>query len=244
MAAFIPYTEASTLPKRGDFEFDTRDFKGTIFERDGSIDRLELAKDMAAFANAHGGTILVGAYEDTKRGHLGAIKGMIDEDVKRVRDAYSQGASQLCRPSPVVNSVVIEHSTGKVVAVNVSPFPGQAVGIKVDPDTWNTWRFPVRRSIETIFFTSEQLPMLMIPELRRVVALLRSIAPKDRIKMRYEQGSALQPTRYLTVLNEEENTVVFSKEPGGKEALREPLDRVIHVWKSTPSSWCVMFKRL
>jgi hypothetical protein len=59
------------------------------FEKDGSLDRLELAKDMAAFANA------LGAYQDTKRGHLGVIKGITDEDVKRVRDAYSQAASGL-----------------------------------------------------------------------------------------------------------------------------------------------------
>ncbi len=169
MAAFISYDETTKLPEPGALETDTLDFKGKMDRRDEKPDYPELAKDIAAFANAHGGVILVGAYEDKPNGRLGVIKGLAsDADVKEVRDAYSKAATEFCSPSPVTDSKVIPHSSGKVIAVNVWPFPGQAVGVR--EEGYERWAFPWRSHIETKYLMPEQLPMLMIPELRSTTA--------------------------------------------------------------------------
>jgi predicted HTH transcriptional regulator len=91
---------------------------------------VELAKDVAAFANADGGVLLIGAYEDTRHGVLGTYKALDAQAVKLARESYSQAVRSFCFPSPIIDSVVVPHGNGSVVAVNVWPFPGQAVGVR------------------------------------------------------------------------------------------------------------------
>ena len=70
---FTPISVTTDLPPiSSSRESDVIDFKGRYSGRD----RTEMAKDVAAFANAFGGVILVGAYEDTKTGTLTFYKPM------------------------------------------------------------------------------------------------------------------------------------------------------------------------
>lgn len=233
VAGFVPFTERSTIPSIGDIETDTLDFKARSEGRTGRSTTWA-AKDVAAFANADGGVLIIGAYEDNRRGYLGLIKGMTDEDVKIVRDTFSDAAKEICRPSPVNNSVLLQHGTDKLVAVNVWPFPGHAVGIKVDPDTW---RFPVRRGLDTPYLTPERLPMLMLPELRRKISLLRSIEPGSRVTI--NQGF-MAPNDHWTFVEvvEEDNAVHFEKPvSNGKELVHVALEQIERVWRRHGDWW-------
>jgi len=76
----------------------------------------EHAKDVAAFSNAIGGVLLIGAHDKT--GHL-AYPGIVRQSVKDIQGIY-EAAAQLCSPSPIVD--VIPIPARNVVAVNVEPY--------------------------------------------------------------------------------------------------------------------------
>jgi predicted HTH transcriptional regulator len=97
-----------------------------------TIDSWEAAKDIAAFANALGGVILIGADEDKKRGMLGRYSPLTDPEAKTARDAWGEAVETRCSPKPMVNLVNVPCGQGCVVAVNVWPFPGQAASSWAD----------------------------------------------------------------------------------------------------------------
>lgn len=158
MAVFQPVTTARDLPRAGTsaerISFDIKRDTGT-----GKQDYFELAKDVAAFANASGGVILIGAAEDRKHGVVGAYMPLSRHRAKEVRDAYNQATRDRCSPRPLVDPVIIDHQGGAVVAVNVWPFPGQAVGVRHAKEPL-AFAFPFRAGVETIWLNAEQLPML------------------------------------------------------------------------------------
>ena len=66
-------------------EDSTRQFKADIKNADS------LASEMAAFANTNGGTIFIGVADD------GSTPGLSQQDVSRINQLISNGASQLVR---------------------------------------------------------------------------------------------------------------------------------------------------
>src|SRR4051812_43949768 len=80
------------------------------------------AKDVAAFANHQGGTLLIGAQE--VQGLLQSYVGMTAAAAVAVRTAYSQAIEQRCQPPPTVDFEEFPDPadlTKKIVAVNVWP---------------------------------------------------------------------------------------------------------------------------
>jgi predicted HTH transcriptional regulator len=67
----------------------------------------EMAKDVAAFANASGGVILVGAIEDRARRIVARYSPMERDLAKRVCDAFNHATRDLCSPKPVINPLII-----------------------------------------------------------------------------------------------------------------------------------------
>jgi hypothetical protein len=236
VAAYVEFTARTALPKIGHVETDTLDFKGALGRKNGKVDQFGLAKDLAAFANAQGGVILLGAYE--VNGSLSLLRGMPADEVRIVRDAYSDAAKDFCRPSPVHNAVVLPYTDGSLVAVNVWPFPGQAVGVRLDSGGEH-WCFPVRRGIDTPYLTPEQLPMLMLPELRRKLSLLRSIENDSKVTIIQGHHTANEEWRFKGVA-EEDNAVHFDKRTAGSAAREEvhvALEQVERVWRRHGNWW-------
>jgi len=90
-------------------EDSTRQFKSDVHNVDS------VASEMAAFANANGGTIFIGVGDD------GSILGLMKEDVRRINQLVGNAASQHVR-SPIVvhtENVIIEN--GHVVIVVTVP---------------------------------------------------------------------------------------------------------------------------
>jgi hypothetical protein len=234
------------------------DLKATVDAKNG----FELAKDVAAFANSAGGTILVGAHEGANN-TLGKYAAMAESLAGTIRDAYNKAVSARCAPAPIVDPVLIPRDGGWLVAVNVWPFPGQPVGVSTRDHSRggvgdNGWAFPLRTGVHTIFLKPEQLPMLMVPDARRVAILLEQVPLERRQKVQVfwhdatSNGRHLQD-RYLALVEVRplENVAVFvnrnvidemypTMSSGVTKALHLPLDAIRSVWSDGDGDWAVL----
>jgi len=90
-------------------EDSVRQFKADVHNGDS------LASEMAAFANAEGGVILLGVADD------GSIPGLSREDVSRINQLISNAASQLVRSPLVVQTENVPLENGRIVIVLTVP---------------------------------------------------------------------------------------------------------------------------
>ena len=240
MAPFIPFDQTTQLPPPGAVESYVLDFKGALnLGHGGKVDHVELAKDVAAFANADGGALLIGAFEDATRGVLGRYKPLNDAETKLFRESYSRAVRDYCSPPPIVDSVPIPQATGSIVAVNVWPFPGQAVGVR-SREHVDAYFFPIRTGIDTNFLTAEQLPMVMSADIRRKVILIRGMKTADPIAVRIKTRNGNEDqVRYFDSVDELSNAVVFTSRPPSENHTRYsyPLEQIQAVWRDDSKGW-------
>ena len=219
------------------------DFKRTVQEASS----YERAKDVAAFANNLGGTILVGAVEDRRNRRLGKYEPLDKRTAAEIATAYENAVRDLCYPNPVVDVRRIEtgpptKSFGFIVSVNVWPFPAQPVGVAAGSATsrgsHSHFSFPWRSGEGTIFLTPDQLPMFTA-DVRRLVVLLSSIPVDKRasITLLYfakDTGLPAEPMRVELVFDLKSiairNTVEFKAIPS-EEHFTIPMDAIDHVWE-------------
>jgi hypothetical protein len=243
VALFRVITTPADLPPKGTGrENGTFDFKGKS-EVDPD-DQRELAKDVAAFANALGGVLLVGAEEDKKTHTLGQYNPMKLAAAETLKVAYELAVAQRCHPQPVFDVVRIEVGpplVGHVVAVNVYPIPLGPVGVRWDTDKKGpSFAFPLRTASQTHYMTPTELAMLMVPEIRRVAILLDSIPLDQRADVMLLARSVAPDVDPRTVTLEgvdRELTTAFFSRSG--EKIRLPLDRIQSVWRRDDRPWCV-----
>jgi len=237
-------TTPADLPSPGaGRETGTLDFKG---DQDPA-DQRELAKDIAGFANALGGALLVGAYEDTTKGVLGTYRPLDSSKAEVLKRAYELAATQRCQPNPVIDVVRIavppdlSAASGDVVAVNVYPVPMGPVGVRWDSDKGGpSFAFPLRTATHTHFLQPTELTMLMVPEIRRVAILLDSIPSAERrnVTLHVFGGGVGQTYPGSTLVSvDPQATSVHLQIPGATGTI--PLDRVESVWKGGDHVWSV-----
>ncbi len=90
-------------------EDSTRQFKSDIRNSES------LAAEMAAFANANGGTILIGVADD------GTTPGLAKEDVSRINQLISNVSSQLVRSPLTVQTYNIALENSRIIIVLTVP---------------------------------------------------------------------------------------------------------------------------
>ncbi len=183
--AYQPITEANQLPPAGqlfpeNLRFDIKGLPpGLIVATDERLE--DMACDMAAFANAHGGVILAGAHEQPR----GTLHAYVDIDHARaleIVDLYQQ-ARNLCSPKPVVDFRPIERAPGVyAVAVNVDAYAAPPIGVHMrsqggDRPRW--WSFPARRGTDNVPLRPEELATIMEPRFRRLALQLGRIPVAD-----------------------------------------------------------------
>jgi len=173
---YKPITVAAELPPAGQpFPENLHcDIKGQVpspvLQGAAPVDQ---ACDIAAFANANGGVILVGAHENP-RGTLSAYVSMTQNEASKVVGVYQQ-ARDLCSPRPIIDPLPIERSPGQwVVAVNVDAYAAPPIGVQQDKSNAKWWAFPARRGDENRNLYPEELATIMDPVFRR--KLLRLLA--------------------------------------------------------------------
>lgn len=90
-------------------EDSTRQFKADVKNADS------LASEMAAFANTNGGTIFIGVADD------GSTPGLSQQDVTRINQLISNGASHLVRSPLAVQTENVALENGRIVIVLTVP---------------------------------------------------------------------------------------------------------------------------
>lgn len=252
---YTPIVREQDLPRPGPLsaaaqEREHLDFKVFADQTKG----LEHAKDIAAFANSLGGTILVGV-TDTN-GTL-AIPGVAGQTATQVKDIYEHAALK-CSPKARVDAVIIQLTAGgAVVAVNVPPFPEAVLGVPgvvsvggTHTEAPNSWRYPVRRATQTDFLTPEQLPMYMNPAIRRAfvrLSALSTTAPVRVDSIHHVGASASGPTTVVPVLGMlyvnsvslEANALELGRGRPPSATCRVPLMDVVDVWEHAAGSWAI-----
>lgn len=166
-----PLEVAETLPRSGERESATLDFKYKLTK-----ERFEIAKDAAAFANAGGGTVLVGCvgksvlerFEPVSPGESGVAAREIE---LAVRD--------LCRPVPLFGVAQVPLNGGFIIATNIWPMPGILIGVRPPVKRGREHRYaehafvyPLRIGADTTFISPEQIPMFIDAHTRRIALLL------------------------------------------------------------------------
>ncbi len=154
--------------------------------------RYELAKDTAAFANALGGTLLVGAIEGTGASAGRATAFLSVPDPQALINELTE-ASRLCYPPPVIEphrarvdasqqSLLLNRrccDDADLLIINVQAslggpigcLDGDANGNRVD----HAYRFPLRTSEGTRYLRPDELPFHMNSHERRTLLHLRQI---------------------------------------------------------------------
>lgn len=164
----------SELPAIGARETTQLDFKAKP-----PTDRFEAAKDVAAFANADGGSLLIGAVGGD---HLAKYAPLTLEQAKETERIYDEAVRDRCSPAPVFSFAEVPKDGGFVVAVNVWPFPGQIVGVRIKKDEVRCGTsesqqegvllLPLRVGTHTRTITPEQIPMFVDAHARRIAIAL------------------------------------------------------------------------
>ncbi|MCC6527992.1 MAG: hypothetical protein IT373_35425 [Polyangiaceae bacterium] len=214
----------------------------------------EHAKDIAAFANALGGTILVGAAELPDGV---AYAGLPADLAREVAEGYKLALRGRVRPRPRVEVVEIrDPATDRVVvAVNVHAYADQPVGCAVDtvqddkgarlkPLTGEAvaWRFPQRVSNHCRWIQPEELAMLMNPHARRVTLLLERIPSEHRQAVTIQNWHVRQDNPDVVKVTLERvdlDANVMCIKVREASPLRIPLDDVEAVWEASPGTWHV-----
>lgn len=226
----------------------------------------EQAKDVAAMANAQGGTLLVGAVEAGRR--LVRFKPVAEAHAKDLSRAYEEAVRDRCVPPPVVAVEVLPCDGGHLVAVHVTPsvYPvavrlrkGEAAA-RTGPssDAWSgdAWVYFLRVATQNKEVSPETLALAMSPDVRRITILLRSIPFGAPIMLHGEEPSDLPKRQFgdgrryaCVVVAPEENAAYFANrapredEPLATWARTEgvmvaPLSRISEVYRGA-AGWKV-----
>jgi hypothetical protein len=248
---YTPIVREQDLPTPGPLhataqEREHLDFKSFASKTKG----IEHAKDIAAFANSLGGTILVGVTETT--GTL-AIPGVAGQTATEVKDIYEHAALK-CSPKARIDAVIIRTSTGvDVVAINVPPSPDAVLGVPgvaSEAEAPNSWRYPIRRATQTDFLTPEQLSLHMNPTIRRVFVRLSAIpttAPVRVDSVHYSNGqyfgtkifAGAAVELFIKSVSLETNALELERQQPSSKTCRVPLMDVVDVWEHMPDSWAI-----
>lgn len=150
-----------------------------------TADASEHAKDIAAFANAMGGVILVGAHEKSDSYSRNPLP--IAAAQQAARD-YEDAARDLLSPRPVIDPVIIRNPADEalaLLAVNVDPFPGQLIGARIAKT--NGWRYPIRTAARHCTFLDPEKVMIYSDPRTRKAAILLATIEASQIKTVYVQ---------------------------------------------------------
>jgi hypothetical protein len=211
-----------------------------------SYKQVDLAEQVAAYANVTGGVILVGANEQP--GGTAKYDPMTEADANANRTRYEQAAKEYCSPNPLVEPAVLARDGGFVVAINVWPFPGQAIGVRTGTKDKQSFIFPFRIATQTKFLEAEQLPMLMLSDIRKNAIVLDQIPANTQVQIIDYDGAKQLFLIFVEVLPER-NCFVLDGQGSGKglgaiqtlKDIRLPLDIVNLVWNER-GAWKIAIK--
>ena len=204
-----------------------------------------MAKDIAAFANALGGVILIGTSKDDQPL---TYPGIPRELAERIWEGFADAHARHLSPKPPGIEHLIFPLPGServMLAVNVQPFADQIVGARVDQHVWvfpehkiAAWRFPVRVGVDTSFLEPAMLPLYTTSVRRNLILLGNIDLQHDEISICFRtptNNSSRDPLYWKAVLRNiiiEKNVVTVSLEEQLDIAHRIPIDDIDCIWDS------------
>lgn len=212
----------------------------------------EMAKDIAAFANALGGALIVGATEGpTEPDYTSPLAATYAE---KVALEFDQAVRDYCRPSPIVHVRLIpapDAPSRVVLVVNIEPAVELPIAARHATDQ-DAWRFPIRIGRDTEFLFPEQLPLYMNSKARHAkLLLLRALAAGGDIDLFCVPGGS---RTHNTLQGRDRDVFKLDKvdaDGGGGVLLRDitgelghqsivvPLDDVEAVWLQHDGRWAM-----
>lgn len=241
-----PIETKDDLPPIGSRETVRLDFKAK-----STSNRFEAAKDIAAFANAEGGTLLIGAVGGSQ---LVRYEPLSEADARAAMHVHEEAVRDRCSPAPLFSPVEIRTDGGSIVAINVWPFPGQLVGVRIKKDELSCGSdsgqpegvsmLPLRVGTHTRSITPEQIPMFVDAHARRIAITLNQAVGQRVIliatRYRAEKGiwtevAVLQSVDYLN------NTVVLTVGHPDSWKVAIPID-LIEAACFSDNTWHVYVK--
>jgi Putative DNA-binding domain len=240
----VRYQPVRTLPDLQALERSTEgralDFK-TAADPD---EWWELAKDIAAFANYVGGTILVGAVEQPSGSAV--LRGIDPQEVADLAAGYEMAARDKCKPRPLATTdpIALPDVDRVVLAVNVEPFSLGPVGAMFvgrnqmgQPTPSDGWRFPMRVGKHNIPLQPDQIAMFMEPKIRRTVTLLEEIPHGADVRLFWGaytdqllRTKMAETTLAMVSVDVQRNVVAFGAKGTKVATIHVPLDDVDTVW--------------
>lgn len=232
------------LPPEGPLDERAREKQDLDFKTfvDGRR-KWEPAKDIAAFANALGGVLLIGA-DDQSTPTMLQYPGVAGQTVADVKRIYEE-AGILCSPAQNVDVVPIKGPRNvDLVAVNIDASIDQVVaspgGHQTTGILTSLWRFPIRRASQTDDLAPQDLAMFMNRQARRAFLLLSEIpvAQREKVAIYYPKSSAFafEYSLRLADVPRERNHFVLANEPA---MCRVPLGDVLDVWEKDEGVWAI-----
>lgn len=229
MPFFKPLVPPGPLPEpESAIELAAQDFKAQ-----DTASKYERAKDMAAFANHVGGSIIIGAKEVD--GRLRAYVGLAPKTAAESRRRFDEAATE-CTPKPTIDTVEFPcpgDAALRVVVVNVAPSL-TLLGVRVRGDRaegygGHAYVFPVRCGTSTHYLDPGQLAMYMTPAIRRTALLLHRIPIGSVVRVVHERPGNDYSIANQTFkgLSEDDNYVELERDG---QTSRIPLDIVVAVF--------------
>jgi hypothetical protein len=238
-----PIEQSNELPSLGVRESQTLDLK-----RSATSDLFEIAKDVASFANAQGGSILYGAAGGD---HLAKWTPLSEIEATQCEASVERAVRDRLRPAPLFGLERFLIAGGWVIALNVYPYPGQLVGVRLLPDELScgdkpsrpdgVYWFPLRVGSHTRPVAPEQIAMFIDARVRRIATALEGIVGERIVlvaaRYRAENASWLSAAVVKSV-DALANQVEFGVDGDhGIEVISMPLDLVVSICKGP--SWQV-----
>lgn len=209
----------------------------------------ELAKDVAAFANALGGSLIIGTNKDGAA--LLCYPGVSREHADSLVKALVSVHDSYLSPRPIAEPQIFaaDEPGNVILIVNVWPYPDQPVGAKTYDG--NAWRFPVRVGDQTRYLEPAMLPMLTNARVRRTVIFLESIATGDDGKIvqvfwrhpgnKTKAAPSSLILRVAAIEPEANRIILETMQPAPSPEPRAivPIDDIEAVWQCAEAAWAI-----
>lgn len=245
---FRPITSREAIQEGKAYETLVVDFKERYALGKPTI-KFDIAKDIAAFANAFGGSIIVGAIHEAATNTLTELCGIDDDSA--LEQMTAQAVARRCRPLPLWTLERFPVGNEKVLCViNVEPHTTQMVGVlNADqsdiPNRECLWHcFPLRIGSHTTYIAPEELPMYMLPDVRRNIILLNAISQGSKICVRYpyQHGESSDKKEGTEIqIHEEHNYFELVNHNDLNMCGKFPIDGIRSVWNGK-HGWNIWMK--
>jgi len=121
----------------------------------------EFAKDICAFANTFGGSILIGVLENKNVANLKVASGLLSvQDAERIKSDIYNGVLPLIAPSPSVFVDVFSIEAQTIISVNIDPLVNSIACVK-KIDRVHFFCYPYRSDFGKQYYTPLEVEKIM-----------------------------------------------------------------------------------